>query len=66
VAYLGTAQTRCIQHHHHGAMHQLAGRIDQRNAEEVADVVVGKLQNASADADSSSRVLLRDPTLKKD
>src|ERR1035441_1603926 len=29
VAHLGPAQARCIQHHHHGAMHQVAGRIDQ-------------------------------------
>jgi transposase len=29
VAHLGPPQARCIQHHHHGAMHQVAGRIDQ-------------------------------------
>src|ERR1035437_825843 len=29
MAHLGPAQARCIQHHHHGAMHQVAGRIDQ-------------------------------------
>src|ERR1017187_2905729 len=29
MAHLGSAQARCIQHHHHGAMHKVAGRIDQ-------------------------------------
>src|SRR5271163_2339951 len=29
VAHLGPAQTSCIQHHHHGAMHQVPRRIDQ-------------------------------------
>ena len=29
VAHLGPAQAGCIQHHHHGAMHQVTGRIDQ-------------------------------------
>ena len=29
VAHLGPAQAGCIQHHHHGAMHQVAGRIDE-------------------------------------
>ena len=25
----GQAQAGCIQHHHHGAMHQVTGRIDK-------------------------------------
>ena len=29
VAHLGPAQASCIQHHHHGAMHQVAGRINE-------------------------------------
>jgi hypothetical protein len=29
VAHLGSAQARCIQHHHHGAMHQVPGRINE-------------------------------------
>jgi len=29
VAHLGPAKSRCIQHHQHGAMHQVAGRINE-------------------------------------
>src|SRR5208337_2224951 len=29
MAQLGPAQAGCIQHHQHGAMHQVAGRVDQ-------------------------------------
>jgi len=29
VAYLRPAQARCIQHHQHGAMHQVPGRINE-------------------------------------
>jgi len=29
VAHLGATQARCIQHHQHGAVHEVAGQIDQ-------------------------------------
>jgi len=29
MAHLGPAQTRCIQHHQHGAMHQVPGAVDK-------------------------------------